>query len=67
MKLSGDSRGIEELKIIKETKLEYLKYLITEAKTNFDNTAKFKSQDGTTTYKLIYSPQTGEFRVEKDS
>jgi len=67
MKLTGDPEGIAELKALKESKLEYLKYLITEAKTNFDNTARFKSQDGTKSYKLIFIPHSGEFRVEKDS
>lgn len=66
MKLNGDEEGIKELKTIRETKVNYLKYLITEANTNFDHTARFKSADGTKRYKLIFSPQTGEYTVELD-
>ncbi len=67
MKLNGDPDGILELKEMMKTKLDYLKYLVTEAKTNFDNTAHFKNKDGSKKYKLIYLPQSGEFQVEKES
>ena len=66
MILSGDQEGIEELKEMMKTKMDYLKYLITEAKTNFDNAARFKSKDGTKKYKLVFQPQTGEFKVERE-
>lgn len=66
MKLSGDQEGIEELKEMMKTKMDYLKYLVTEAKTNFDNSAHFKSKDGTRKYKLVFQPQTGEFKVERE-
>jgi len=65
MKFTGDPDGIAELKTMKETRLDWLKYLLKEAQTNFDNTATFKSQDQKTTYKMVYSPQTGELSVEK--
>jgi hypothetical protein len=65
MKFTGDADGIAELKTMKETRLEWLKYLLKEAQTNFDNTATFKGQDNKTTYKIVYSPQTGELNVEK--
>ena len=65
MKFTGDADGIAELKTMKETRLDWLKYLLKEAQTNFDNTATFKGQDNKTTYKIVYSPQTGELNVEK--
>jgi len=65
MKMNGDPQGIEELKAMSRTKMDYVKYLVTEAKTNFDHTAHFKSQDGKK-FKLIYDPQSGEFNIEKD-
>jgi len=66
MKLNGDPDGIAELKEMMKTRIEYLKYLVTEAKTNFDNAARFKSKDGSIKYKLVFKPQTGEFEVEKE-
>jgi len=66
MKLSGDPEGIQILKDMMQNRIEYLKYLITEAKTNFDHSARFKNQDGTKKYKLVYNPQTGEFEVEQE-
>jgi hypothetical protein len=65
MKFTGDADGIAELKTMKETRMDWLKYLLKEAQTNFDNTATFKGQDNKTTYKIVYSPQTGELNVEK--
>ncbi len=66
MKLNGDAQGIEELKEMMKSKKDYLKYLITEAKTNFDNAAHFKGREGNQKYKLIYEPRTGGFLVEKE-
>jgi len=66
MKMNGDPQGIEGLKQLSKTKIDYVKYLITESKTNFDHTAHFKCEDGTK-YKLIYNPQSGEFNVERES
>lgn len=65
MKMNGDPQGIEELKELSKTKMDYVKYLITEAKTNFDHTAHFKCQDGKK-FKLIYDPQNGEFAIQKE-
>jgi len=64
LKLSGDPRGLEDLREIKEKKVEYLKFLITSAKTNFDRKMEFKSNDNQRSYYLIYDPITSEFRVE---
>lgn len=65
MKLTGDSKGIEDLREIKEEKLEYLRFLITSAKTNFDRRVEFKSLDGERSYYLIYDAIRAEFRVEE--
>ncbi len=67
MKLNGDADGIAELKEMMKSKMDYLKYLVTEAKTNFDHAAHFKSQGGDKKYKLVYEPRTGEFQVEKEA
>jgi len=64
LKLTGDPRGLEDLREIKEKKVEYLKFLITSAKTNFDRKMEFKSIDNQRSYFLVYDPVTLEFRVE---
>jgi len=66
MKMNGDPQGIEELKGLSKGRMDYLKYLITEAKTNFDHTAHFKCSTGIK-YKLVYDPQNGEFNVIKET
>lgn len=65
MKFTGDPDGITELKNMKETRMDYLKYLVTEARTNFDHAASFKSQDQKTAYKMTLDTQTGEINVQK--
>ena len=65
MKFTGDEKGIEALKRMKETRMEYLKYLLTEAKTNFDRTASFTDEE--VKYKIVYDPQTKDLDVQKES
>lgn len=65
MKLSGDPEGIEELKRMQQERKDYLKYLITEAKTNTDFSTTFKSADGTKKYKLSYDRKSGELTVSR--
>ena len=64
MNLTGDEKGIEDLREIKEKKVEYLKFLLTSAKTNFDRMVKFTSIDGERSYNLVYDPVSNLFRVE---
>ena len=64
MKFTGDEGGIEALKAMKETRMEYLKYLLTEAKTNFDRTASFTQDE--VKYKIVYDPQTKDLDVQKE-
>ena len=63
MKFTGDPDGIAALKRMKEGRLEYLKYLLQEARTNFDHTAEFKDEDKK--YKIVFDTQTGELNVQK--
>jgi hypothetical protein len=61
MKFTGDPEGIAALKKMKETRMEYLKYLLQEARTNFDRTATFKENEKT--FKIVFDPQTGDLDV----
>ncbi len=63
MKLSGDPKGVEELRLFKEKDADYLKFILNEAKTNTDLTTTFKSRDGQQKYRLTFHPQTDEFTV----
>jgi len=65
MKLMGDPDGIEELKKMQQERKDYLKYIITEAKTNTDMSTTFTGSDGQTKFKLIYERLAQELRVEK--
>ncbi len=64
MNLTGDAKGIEDLREIKEKKVEYLKFLLTSAKTNFDRTVNFTSIDGKINYKLLFDPIKNVFNIE---
>lgn len=64
MKFTGDPEGIAALKRMKETRLEFLKYLLKEAQTNFDHTTTFK--EGEVVYKIVLDPMTGELNVQKN-
>ena len=64
MKFVGDEEGIAALKRMKEERLEYLKYLLTEARTNVDRTTTFKDNDQK--YRITYNPQTQELTVAKE-
>jgi hypothetical protein len=68
MKLVGDPQGIEELKFFKENeeKIEYLKLILNEAKTNTDFKTRFKDREGKNHYILAYDPTTGDFSVQKE-
>ena len=65
MKLVGDPDGIQELKKMQSERKDYLKYIITEAKTNMDLSTAFSGSDGETKYKLVYDRMAQELRVEK--
>lgn len=63
MKLEGDQEGIEALKALKEKNKEALKFLVQEARTNTDLTARFKSEAGKP-FKLRVDPATQGLIVE---
>lgn len=65
MKLSGDEEGIAELKKMQQERKDYLKYLITEAKTNTDLSTTFKNSEGTKKFRLSYDRKSGELTVKK--
>ena len=63
MKLSGDPKGLEELRLFKENDADYLKFILNEAKTNTDLNTTFKSRDGQQKYRLTFHPLMDEFTV----
>lgn len=65
MKLAGDPDGIAELKKMQQERKDFLKYIITEAKTNTDLSSTFKSSDGSVKYKITLDRMTKEFVVSK--
>ena len=65
MKIVGDPDGMEELKKMQVERKDYLKYIITEAKTNTDLSTTFKGSDGQTKYKITYNRMAQELKVEK--
>ena len=64
MKFTGDADGIAALKRIKDERVEYLKYLLQEARTNFGYTTTFKDQN--VKYKIVFYPQTQTLEVQKE-
>ncbi|MBW1809544.1 MAG: hypothetical protein JRJ87_15225 [Deltaproteobacteria bacterium] len=63
MNLIGNAVGLKELKIIKEERKDFLRFLITEAKTSFGRSATFKGSDGRT-WLLRYHGQRNELEVQ---
>jgi len=61
--LSGDPAGLEALKQIREQRKDFLKFLITEAKSNMTRTAPFKDAEGRQ-WKLIFHPDRDEMEVQ---
>ena len=64
MKLVGDDQGIEALKVIRQTRPDYLKFLITEARSSTLQFVEFISDDEQK-YLMKFRPRTGELVVEK--
>ena len=62
MNLAGDPEGLVELKKIKEERKDFLKFLITEAKTSFAREAIFKGSDGRH-WRLVFHGQRDELEV----
>ncbi len=64
MKLSGDDQGIEVLKAIRQNRPDYLKFLITEARSSTLQFVEFMSDDEQK-YLLKFRARSGELIVEK--
>lgn len=47
MELSGDEKGLAELKKLSKDNKDFLRFLLSEAQTNADASASFKGEDGT--------------------
>ncbi len=65
MKLVGDPEGIEALKVLHAADKEYLKFLVGEAKSNTDLSARFKSKEGKK-YVLKLSLASGDLEVQPE-
>ncbi len=63
MNLTGNAIGLTELKKIKEERKDFLRFLITEAKTSFSRSATFKGTDGRI-WLLSYHGQRNELEVQ---
>jgi len=64
MKLVGDDQGIEALKAIRQQRPDYLKFLITEARSSTLQFVEFFSDDKRK-FLLKFRARTGELVVEK--
>jgi len=64
MKLVGDPDGVNALKQLVGEHRDYLKFLITEAQSNTDHSAKFKGADGSH-WLLVVHPESGDLEVRK--
>lgn len=62
-RLVGDTNGIDALRKLAEDNKDFLKYLITEARSNSDHATNFKAEDGAR-YVLRLKLQTGELEVQ---
>lgn len=64
MKLEGDADGIAVLKALHAADKEYLKMLVSEARTNTDLKAPFKSPGGDR-FMLSVDPKSGDLHVTR--
>jgi|GEM_PF-6158109 len=62
-RLVGSTDGIDALRRLAKDNRDFLKYLLTEARSNSDHTTNFKSADGAK-YVLRLKMQTGEIEVQ---
>ena len=63
MNLVGDPDGLAELKVIKAERKDFLRFLITEARTSFSRSAEFKGADGRL-WMMHFDGQKDELRIE---
>ena len=63
MHLVGHLEGLQELRKFKEERKDFLRFLITEAKTSFSRSSVFKGADGRH-WKLSFDAQRDELEVQ---
>ncbi len=63
MNLVGNLEGLQELKLLKEERKDFLRFLITEAKTSLSRSSVFKGVDGRQ-WKICYHVQKDELEVQ---
>lgn len=64
MRLIGDPDGIEALKVLVAEHRDYMKFLITEAQSNTNHAAAFKTADGVA-WELFLHVDSGDLEVRK--
>ncbi|HVO32065.1 MAG TPA: hypothetical protein VMV18_15080 [bacterium] len=64
MDLRGDPEGIAALKALHEADKNYLKFLLQEAQSNFDRSAKFTAKDGSH-WMVVVDPRGGHVEVKR--
>lgn len=65
MDLLGDADGIAALKAMHAKDKGYLKFLVAEARSNIDMTARFTAEDGKK-WRLAFDPASGNLTVSPD-
>ena len=63
MELMGNAEGIAALKAKHLKDKSYLKFLVTEARSNIDQTATFTAEDGKK-WKLRFDAESGNLDVQ---
>ncbi len=63
-RLSGDEQAIEALRALAKAHKQFVKHLISEARTSSDHTATFQSDDGTK-YALTLDLRSGQLEVRR--
>lgn len=64
MQVVGDPEGVAALKALAAEHRDYLKFLLTEAKSATGHTASFRAADGTR-WEVVLHPERGDIEVRK--
>ncbi len=62
MQVVGDPEGVAALKALAAEHRDYLKFLITEAKSSSDHVAAFRTADNVR-WEVVFHPERAEFEV----
>ena len=63
MELQGDPAGVAALKELHAADKEFVKFLLKEARSNFDLTAKFTAKDGKQ-WLVKFDPRSGVVDIQ---